>query len=87
MLETCKCQRTPNPQNIIRCLFKVMARALASHPDPFAILVQQDRNRHKRTGKEREQGARPTNPEVAIHGPGEEGESRTEHGTDEVVSS
>ena len=62
-----------------------MACALASHPDPFAILVQKDRNRHKRAGEEREQG-RPANPEVAIRGPGEVRESRAEHGTDKFVS-
>ena len=62
-----------------------MTRALASHPDPFAILVQKDQNRHKCAGKEREQG-RPANPEVAIRGPGEVRESRAVHGTDKVVS-
>jgi len=62
-----------------------MARKLASHPDPFAILVQQDRNRHERAGKECEHRARPANPEVAIRGSGEQRESRAEHGTDKVV--
>jgi len=76
----------PNPQNIITHLFKVMARKLASHPDPFAILVQQVGDGHECAGEKREQGARPANPEVAIRGPGEQGESRAEHGTDEVVS-
>ena len=63
-----------------------MARKLASHPDPFAVLVQQDRNRNERAGEEREHSARPADPQVAIRGSGEEGKSRTEHRTDEVVS-
>jgi len=72
-------------QNIITRLFKVMPRKLASHPDPFAIFVQQDRNGNERAGEKREQGARPADPEVAICGPGEERESRAEHRTDKVV--
>ena len=70
----------------IRRLFKVVARTLANHPDPFAVLVQQDGNRHERTGEEREECARPADPEVAICGPGEERECRAEHRTDKVVS-
>ena len=52
----------------IRRLFKVMACALASHPDPLAVLVQQDGNRHKRAGEEREKRARPADTEVPICG-------------------
>ena len=68
-------------------LVKVVACALASHADPFAVLVQQDRNRHERTGEEREKRARPANSKVAICGPSEERECRAEHRTDKVVSS
>ena len=70
----------------IRRLFKVVARTLASHPDPLAVLVQQDRNWHERTGEERKERARPADPEVAIRGPGEERECRAEHRTNEVIS-
>ena len=67
-------------------LVKVVTRALASHPDPFAVLVQQDGNRHERAGEEREKRTRPADPEVAICGPGEERECRAEHRANKVVS-
>ena len=54
-------------------LFKVMVRALASHPDPFAVLVQQDGNRRDRAGEEQEKSARPADPEVARRDSGGEG--------------
>jgi len=63
-----------------------MARALASHADAFAVLVQEDGNGHERAGEESEESARPVDPEVAIHGSSKEGESGAEHGTDKVVS-
>ena len=59
-----------------------MAPALASHPDPFAV-VQQDRNGHEHAGEERAHAA---DPEVAIRRSGEEEESHAEHGTCKVVS-
>jgi hypothetical protein len=64
-----------------------MAGALASHADAFAILVQQDRNRHKRTGEKCKERARPANAEVNIHRSREEGEPGAEHGSNEVISS
>jgi len=76
----------PNPQNFITRLLKVVARALASHPDPFAVLVQQDRNGHEGAGEEREERARPTDSKVAVRGPSKEGESCAKHGTDKPVS-
>ena len=63
-----------------------MAGALASHADPFAVLVQQNGDRHKRAREKRKQGARPINPEVDIHSLREQRESRAEHGTNEVIS-
>ena len=67
-------------------LFKVMVRALASHPDPSAVLVQHARNGHESAGEEREKCAGPADPEVAIRGSVGEGQSRAEHGTDKVDS-
>ena len=73
-------------QKVITRLFKVVARALASHADPFAVLVQQDGNRHKRAGEEREKRARPADTEVPICGSREERECRAKHRTNKVVS-
>jgi len=85
-------QRRGNPNrsktsSIITRLFGVMPRALASHPDAFAVLAQQNWNGHKRAGEEREQVACPADPEVALRGSSEQGESRAEHGTDEAIAS
>ena len=74
-------------KNDIMRLVKVVACALASHPDPFTVLVQQDRNRHECAGEESEKRARPSNPKVAICRPGEQRECRAEHRTNKVVSS
>ena len=79
-------RQTESAKKVITRLFKVMARTLASHPDPFAVLVQQDRNWHKRAGEERKERARPADPEVAICGSREERECRAEHRTNEVVA-
>jgi len=68
------------------CLFKIVAGALASHADAFAVLVQQDRKRQKRTGEKRKERARPANTEVHIHCLREEGERSAEHRTDKVIS-
>src|SRR5712671_946638 len=67
-------------------LLKVVARMLASHTDTLAILVQQDGYGHERASKEREEGARPTDAEVAIRRTREEREAGAEHGTDKIVA-
>ena len=77
---------TPTFRKQRRCLFKVMAGALASHADAFAVLVKQDGNGHKRAGEKCKEGAGPTNAEVNVHCPCEEGEPCAEHGTNKVVS-
>ena len=71
---------------LVICLFIIVAGALASHPDAFPVLVQQDRNRHKRAGEKRKQRAGPANAEVHIHGLREERERRAKHGTNKVIS-
>ena len=68
-------------------LFKVVAGALASHADAFAILVQQDGDGHKCAGEEPEEGARPADTKVPICRSREERERRAKHGTNEVVAS
>jgi hypothetical protein len=67
-------------------LFKVTAAALASHADALAILVQEGGDGHERAGKKREEGARPTDTEVAVSGSSEQGERSAKHGTNQVIS-
>ena len=63
-----------------------MAGALDSHADALSILVQKYRDRHERARKKREEGARPTDTEVAISGSSKQGERSAKHGTNEVIS-
>ena len=63
-----------------------MAGALAGHADALAILVEKDGDGNKRAGEKRKECARPADAEVAVGSSSEEGESSTEHGTNEIVS-
>jgi hypothetical protein len=67
-------------------LFVIMAGALASHADAFAVHVQQDRDRNKHAGEKCKEGARPANAEVDIHRLREERKRGAEHGSNKVIS-